>query len=58
MKLSDEILTYLLTHARRDMASLMHLLDALDLASLQAKRALTLPFVRDVLDQHRNPPLL
>ena len=40
---------YLLQRSRRDMASLYALLDRLDLESLRAKRRLTVPFVRDVL---------
>lgn len=42
---------YLLKRSRRDMASLYELLDKLDLEALRAKRRLTIPFVRDVL-QH------
>lgn len=40
---------FLLTHYNRDLASLWHLLDTLDRASLAAKRKLTLPFLRKVL---------
>lgn len=40
---------YLLQRSRRDMRSLYALLDELDLESLRAKRRLTVPFVRDVL---------
>ncbi|ANB02420.1 DnaA regulatory inactivator Hda [Ectothiorhodospira sp. BSL-9] len=40
---------YLLRHKRRDLTSLMGLLDRLDKASLRDKRKITLPFVRKVL---------
>ena len=40
---------YLLTHFRRDMPSLMALLDALDRFSLEQKRAVTLPLLRAML---------
>ena len=49
LALPDETLRYLLTHSRRDMASLYRLLDRLDLAALRAQRKLTIPFVRDVI---------
>ena len=58
MKLDALLIDYLLTHTRRDMPSLMRLLDALDLASLTQKRALTLPFVRDTVQRLQNPELL
>lgn len=41
---------YLLSRSRRDMNSLYQLLDKLDTESLIAKRRLTIPFVRDVLN--------
>ncbi|HTL27483.1 MAG TPA: DnaA/Hda family protein [Burkholderiales bacterium] len=49
MRLSDDIAAYLLARVRRDLASLGSILDALDRASLEQKRHLTLPLVRDVL---------
>ena len=45
----DVIAYYLLKHARRDMASLIGILDALDRYSLEQKRPVTLPLVRDAL---------
>lgn len=47
--LTDDIAAYLLTHFRRDMPSLMALLDALDRFSLEQKRAVTLPLLRRML---------
>ena len=44
--LADDVPAYLLTHFRRDMPSLMALLDALDRFSLEQKRAVTLPLLR------------
>lgn len=47
--LADDVPSYLLTHFRRDMPSLMSLLDALDRFSLEQKRAVTLPLLRAML---------
>ena len=49
MRLADDVVSYLLARVRRDLASLGSILDALDRASLEQKRHLTLPLVRDVL---------
>ena len=49
MRLADDVVDYLLARVRRDLASLGAILDALDRASLEQKRHLTLPLVRDVL---------
>ena len=50
LKLSQEVTAYLLRHARRDMPSLLALLDALDRYSLETRRAVTVPLLREVLD--------
>jgi DnaA-homolog protein len=47
--LAEDVPAYLLTHFRRDMPSLMALLDALDRFSLEQKRAITLPLLRTML---------
>lgn len=47
--LAPDLPAYLLTHFRRDMPSLMGLLDALDRFSLEQKRAVTLPLLRSML---------
>jgi DnaA-homolog protein len=39
---------YLLRHARRDMASLISILDALDRHSLETGREITLPMLREM----------
>jgi DnaA family protein len=51
MTVSAGILSYLLTHYRRDMPSLSRMLDALDRYSLETKRPITLPLLRDLLQQ-------
>jgi DnaA family protein len=51
MTVSPGILNYLLTHYRRDMPSLSRMLDALDRYSLETKRPITLPLLRDLLQQ-------
>lgn len=48
--LTREVISYLLTHAPRDMGALFDALDALDRHSLETKRAITVPFVRDWLE--------
>jgi DnaA-homolog protein len=44
--LSEEVSSYLLTHARRDMGSLMAALDALDRYSLETGRPITVPLLK------------
>ena len=44
--LSDEVASYLLTHVRRDMGSLMATLDALDRYSLETGRPVTVPLIK------------
>ena len=51
LELPDDTAGYMLKRSRRDMASLYGLLDRLDLEALRAQRRLTIPFVRDVLQQ-------
>ena len=55
LRLEPEIIQYLLRHGRRDLASLLRALDALDAASLERKRPITLPLLREVLQ--RDPTL-
>ena len=50
LELPDDAARYLLKRSRRDMASLYEILDRLDKEALRAKRRLTIPFVRDVLE--------
>lgn len=50
LELPDDTARWLMKRSRRDMASLYEVLDRLDAAALQAKRRLTVPFVREVLE--------
>jgi len=47
--LAEEVSTYLLNHARRDMGSLMAALDSLDRYSLETGRAITIPLLKAAL---------
>lgn len=49
--LSQGVLPYLITHFARDMRSLSGMLDALDRYSLETQRAITLPLLRELLQQ-------
>ncbi len=51
LPLADEVVTFLLRHGRRDLPSLLAVLDALDAASLEHKRPVTLPLLRELM-QH------
>jgi len=47
--LGEDVARYLLTHARRDMGSLVSALDALDRYSLETGRAITVPLLKEAL---------
>lgn len=49
LRLEDEVVTYLLRYGRRDLPSLLAVLEALDQASLEAKRPITLPLLRQIM---------
>jgi DnaA family protein len=49
LALSPDVLPWLLNRFYRDMPNLMALMDALDAYSLETKRAVTLPLVRELL---------
>lgn len=51
LRLSDEVIDFLLRHGRRDLPSLLAVLEALDAASLERKRAVTLPLLREMMQQ-------
>jgi DnaA family protein len=51
--LSAEVIDYLLRHGRRDMPSLLSTLAALDRHSLASKRAVTVPLLKEWLQQDR-----
>jgi DnaA family protein len=50
-RLGPEIIDYMITRVRRDMGTLMGVLEALDRYSLSSKRPLTLPLAREVLQR-------
>ena len=52
LKLPAEVITYLLRHVARDMRTLAMLIVALDQYSLEQKRPVTLPLLRELLQQH------
>ena len=45
----DDVIEFMLRHGRRDLPTLLHVLDALDRASLERKRAVTLPLLRELI---------
>jgi DnaA family protein len=49
LQLSYDVPPWLLRHFHRDMSSLMSLIEALDTYSLETKRAVTLPLVKELL---------
>jgi DnaA family protein len=56
MRIGDDVITYMLVHVRRDMPTLMRLVESLDVASLTAKRAVTLPLLRELLNESSSLP--
>jgi DnaA family protein len=55
--LPDEVANFIIQRVPRDMNALFNLLDRLDRASLQEKRKLTIPFVKQVLRARQRPCL-
>ena len=55
-ELPPEAARYLLLHGRRDLRWLLSVLDALDRYSLQTRRPITLPLLREVLQAARTDP--
>jgi DnaA family protein len=51
LKLPDDVVAYLLTRMRRDLRSLTSILDRLDRFSLETKRPVTLPMLKDALNR-------
>lgn len=56
LHLAADVPAYLLTHFERDMSSLMALLDRLDRFSMEQKRAVTLPLLRQMLSHGDSTP--
>lgn len=53
VEIPDDVLGYVLARHRRDMPSLVALLDRLDHHSMARQRRLTVPFVRDLVEADR-----
>ncbi|NLF55735.1 MAG: DnaA regulatory inactivator Hda [Thauera phenolivorans] len=51
LRLADEVIEFLLRHGRRELSSLLAVLDTLDAASLERKRPITLPLLRELMQQ-------
>lgn len=51
LRLDAEVVTYLLRHGRRDLPSLLAVMDALDASSLEQKRPITLPLLRELMQR-------
>ena len=49
--LGDEVLDFMLRHFSRDLASLMELLEHIDGYALYAKRAVTVPLIKAMLQE-------
>jgi len=49
LRMADDVVPYLLTHLKRDMATQIAVVDAIDRYSLEQKRPVTLPMVRQAL---------
>ena len=48
-ELPEDVSSYLLTHGRRDMGSLMSALDAIDRYSLENRRVVTVPLLKEAM---------
>ena len=55
MKIDDSLVQYLLTHGRRDLPSLMAVLDHLDRTTLERQRPATLPLLKEALQLQLMP---
>ncbi|HLX80241.1 MAG TPA: DnaA/Hda family protein [Burkholderiales bacterium] len=49
MRVPEEVISYLLTHVRRDLPTLMAIFEELDRNSLESRRLITLPLVKETL---------
>lgn len=50
--LSDEVMDFMLTRFSRDLGSLMELLELMDGYALQTQRAITVPLIKSMMDNH------
>lgn len=51
IRLTDDVVDFLLRHGRRDLPSLLATFDTLDAASLELKRPITLPLLREMMQR-------
>lgn len=51
IRIDEQVLTYLLSHTKRDVAALCHAINGIDRMSLAMKRPITIPLVRAFLAQ-------
>lgn len=58
LKLAPESISYLMRHAPRDMRTLSSFIVALDRYTLEHKRAVTLPLLRELLSETLQPDLI
>ncbi|HEX8989512.1 MAG TPA: DnaA regulatory inactivator Hda [Rhodocyclaceae bacterium] len=56
MRVDPSLVNYLLRHGRRDLPSLMAVLEALDRATLEQQRPATLPLLKEVMQFQFDPP--
>lgn len=56
LAIPDDVFRYLLTHWRRDLSSLIAMLDMLDRYSLALRRPITVPLVKNLLQTTRAEP--
>ena len=51
LKVSDDVIAYLVTHAARGFATVTELVARLDEQALSSKKAVTIPFIRQILQE-------
>ncbi|MBK6631065.1 MAG: DnaA regulatory inactivator Hda [Betaproteobacteria bacterium] len=56
LRMEDEVIGYMLRHTPRDLPSLMAVLDELDRASLERKRPVTVPLLKEMLNNFNQKP--
>ena len=56
LRMEDQVIGYMLRHTTRDLPSLMAVLDALDRASLERKRPVTVPLLKEMLNNFNVKP--
>jgi len=56
LRLPQEVIDYLLRHARRDLPALIAIVDGLDRFSLESKRPVTLPLLKELLQETARAP--